>query len=154
MSGQASQGGTRDTALVPWPWDSNDPDVADDEDSLPDSTEDDRTGWWDPPLDWHSTRFLDDRPEWDREPEPRLRVCRRCRDLDELDPLRHCWVCRAELGRCHWCGLDPIKYKRERACGTCYRWLRRNLAQVGFASAHEQLRRNALVRHTSRSKRL
>jgi hypothetical protein len=138
---------------VPWPWDSIDPNVVNDEGSLPDALDGDAAGWWDEPNDWRSSLLVDDRPAWDREPEPRLRICRRCGELADLDPLRHCLPCRSELNRCQWRGLDPIRYKRLEACATCYRWLRRNLAEVGFAFANEQLMVNAEARYQRRSGR-
>ena len=80
------------------------------------------------------------------------RVCKRCGVIDVLDPLRHCTRCRIVLGRCVWCGLVPIVYRRQQACRTCYRWLHRNGRTMSVGAASRKLLENARARHTQHRK--
>lgn len=94
---------------------------------------------------WRDVWPEDDRATWER--EVGLRACRRCKQQDVLDPLRHCSRCRIELRRCVWCGLDRSTYREARACRTCYRWIQRNAPNTGIKSASRTLLANAFVRH-------
>ena len=101
-----------------WRW--VDDEELDEEESLPEHDFERAAGpaWW----DWVWPN--DDRAAWER--EVGLRKCRRCHRLNIVDPLGRCVRCRVAMGRCSWCGLDPIVYRRAQACRSCYRWLHRN----------------------------
>ena len=127
-----------------WWWDNIDDEVVLDELTLPDPFDDDDDGPWGL---WWREWTIDDRPEWER--ELGLRKCKRCGEMDALDPLRHCSRCRWRLGRCEWCGVDKLAVVRARACSACYRWLRRNPGTPTIA-ARKRLLDNAVSRHRNR----
>ena len=135
----------KDAAVSSW-W--TQPELQDEEDELPEHGfgDDERTM----PESWWEESPADQRAAW--EIAAPLHACKSC-DLDEiLDPLGHCNHCRYESGFCMWCGLDPMVYRRARACRTCYRWLNRNADAIDMGIARERLFTNAARRYAKRRK--
>lgn len=110
--------------------------------SLPEPDAEEEPRWW------GTTWPDDDRAAWER--EHGLRVCRRCHERDVLDPLGRCERCRTATGRCRWCGLDAVVYRRRAACRTCYRWLHRNAEGLSVDVVADRLLTAAVRRHARR----